>query len=594
MIKPSSSNLYFSELFFIIFLTFLISSPVYGQVLFTRITSVDIVTDVGITAGAAWGDYNNDGFIDLFIANWNSENNSLYKNNGDGTFTKIITGQIVNEGGFSSGPSWGDYDNDGYLDLFVANQRSEKNFLYKNRRNGTFLKMSGGSIANDLGDSYASAWADYDNDGLIDLFVANAFSNSFLYKNRGNGSFLSITNFSMLYETGNYWNASWGDYNNDGFLDLLLANDGNGYNLLYKNRNAESFERIKTGDIYNDRGYSKGGSWGDYDNDGDLDLFVANAGVDEAGTVDFLYRNNGDETFTKVTEGPIVNNSAYSHGGTWGDFDNDGDLDLFVGVWIRQNLLYMNNGDGTFNKITEGEIITRTSLVSSNVAAADYDNDGDLDLFLPVWGQSNLLYRNDTSGNNWIRIKCEGSSSNKFGIGAKVKLTAAINGVQVTQMREITSNIGCRSQSITDAHFGLGDASTIDSVRVEWPSGKVSIQKDVDVNQVITIMENRKYDDNGKTSTETDFTLIQNSPNPFITNTTIIYSLLSDSKVVLRIYTVTGQKVRTLIDQYQSNGEESVQWDGRNDSGKIVSSGVYIYRLQVNEKAKCRKMLLIK
>jgi hypothetical protein len=195
----------------------------------------------------------------------------------DTSFTRITTGAIVNDGGRSFGSSWGDYDNDGDLDLFVANEL-QNNFLYQNNGDGTFIKITSGAIVNDGGRSVSSSWGDYDNDGDLDLFVANylASENNFLYQNNGDGTFTKITTGAIVTDGGRSYGSIWGDYDNDGDLDLFVTNYWGDNNFLYQNNGDGSFTKITSGAIVNDGGYSYGSSWGDYDNDGDLDLFVAN------------------------------------------------------------------------------------------------------------------------------------------------------------------------------------------------------------------------------------------------------------------------------------------------------------------------------
>lgn len=464
----------------------------FAQPSFSRVFSGAFVNDGGISAGACWGDYDNDGYLDLFVANWNNQDNFLYRNNGDGTFTRITEGRIVNDGGFSSGPCWGDYDNDGFLDLFVANQRNQHNFLYHNNGDGTFTKISSGDIVTDYGNSYTGAWGDYNNDGYLDLFVANAGQNCFLYKNNQDGSFSRIKNIAVVQDVGRFWNASWGDYNNDGYIDLFIADSSARGNYLYQNNGDGTFSKITEGPINSDRGYSMSGSWGDMDNDGDLDLFVANAGTSLEGQNDFLYNNNGDGTFTKIEDSPIVKGGGYSHGGVWGDFDKDGDLDLFIGIWGLCDKLYVNKGAGVFEAVTDGPIVTQPGFVSCSPASADFDNDGDLDLYHANWeNQNNVMFRNNTTGNNWIKIRCEGTTSNSNAIGAKVIVEANMGNGQVTQMREIRTNNGCRSQSGADAFFGLADAKLVDRITIKWPSGKVEKIENCKSNQTITVCEGK-------------------------------------------------------------------------------------------------------
>ncbi|MFQ5675188.1 MAG: FG-GAP-like repeat-containing protein, partial [bacterium] len=207
--------------------------------LFTRITTGDIVNDSGLSGGCSWGDYDNDGDLDLFVSNLSDDDNFLYSNNSDGTFTKITVGEIVNDGGKSVGSSWGDYDNDGDLDLFVANEHGQNNFLYQNSGNGTFSKITIGAIVVDGGNSLSTSWGDYDNDGNLDLYVANSGNNNFLYQNNGDGTFTSITT-STIVEMGNFRGCNWVDYDNDGDLDLFVAIWGDN-NFLYANNGNGTF-----------------------------------------------------------------------------------------------------------------------------------------------------------------------------------------------------------------------------------------------------------------------------------------------------------------------------------------------------------------
>src|SRR5436190_20488091 len=193
---------------------------------FTKITTGSIVSDQGTTFSGAWGDYDNDGYLDLVAANGGpslSENEFLYHNEGTGTFAKILGMNIVTNGGYSFAAAWGDYDNDGRLDLFIPNL-NQKNFLYQNAGNGSFNRITNGSIVNDIGNSVACGWADYDNDGYLDLFVANRnVQKNFVYHNNGDGTFTRIFSI-ILTAAGNSEGCAWGDYDNDGFMDLFVAN----------------------------------------------------------------------------------------------------------------------------------------------------------------------------------------------------------------------------------------------------------------------------------------------------------------------------------------------------------------------------------
>ncbi|MBN1559814.1 VCBS repeat-containing protein, partial [candidate division KSB1 bacterium] len=212
------------------------------------------------------------------------------------------------------------------------------------------------------------------------------------------------------------------------------------------------------------------------------DLFVANLG-----DKNFLYANNGDGTFTKISDGALVNDESDSPCGSWGDYDNDGDLDLFVVNLGINNFLYANNGDGTFTKITEA-IIVYDEECSNGCSWADYDNDGDLDLFVSNSG-NNFLYKNNGNSNNWINIQCVGTTSNTSAIGARVKVKANINGNPVWQLQEISGQTGFGSQNSLNVEFGLGDATMIDSIRIEWPSGLAQDWLNIAANQFLTAIE---------------------------------------------------------------------------------------------------------
>src|SRR6266496_4181093 len=235
---------------------------------FTKITTGPIVTDGAYSAGGTWGDFNNDGFLDLFVPNGTDGAAYvpfLYRNNGDGTFTKVTSGPPVNVVAESFSACWGDYDNDGNLDLFVAT--TARNLLYRNNGNGTFTRITVGSVVTDNAFSAGSAWVDYDNDGFLDLFVTTASSSpnvhSFLYRNNGDGTFSTITNSTLVMDLGSFWGGAWGDYDNDGNLDLFVV--ANNYfgglqpNRLYHNNGDGTFTRVTTGSIATDVGYS--GAW---------------------------------------------------------------------------------------------------------------------------------------------------------------------------------------------------------------------------------------------------------------------------------------------------------------------------------------------
>ncbi len=470
---------------------------------FTRITTGPIVTDGGYSQMGTWVDYDNDGDMDLFVANGDSAShgfggppqpNCLYRNDGNGTFTKLTDGPVVTEVASSNGGVWGDYDNDGHLDLFVINNGEGSSSLYRNAfyRNGgdsTFTKITDSPVVQDGGIHWSGAWADYDNDGHLDLLVADFNSPRLLYHNNGDTTFTRITQGSLATDVTASCSAAWADYDNDGAPDLFVANAGPGAtarrNSLYRNEGEGTFTRITTGHPVAESAINNAAEWGDYDSDGDLDLFVC---VTITGN-NFLFQNNGDGTFRKITSGAMV--ATGGNVSAWGDYDNDGFLDLFLVGGITRvwpDYLYHNNGDGTFTQMTTGAPGADGGR-NSGCAWGDYDNDGFLDLFLAnFYDEDNFLYHNDGNAHHWLKVKLVGTVSNRAAIGAKVRVRAPLSGTAYWQLREIGGGSGYAGQNLL-AHFGLRDAEKAEVVRIEWPSGIVQELRDVPANQTLTVTE---------------------------------------------------------------------------------------------------------
>jgi enediyne biosynthesis protein E4 len=461
---------------------------------FTKITDSPVVQARRSSWDVAWGDYDQDGDLDLFVINFApvaappGEADILFRNNGNGTFDRITEGPIVNDQGVGISGHFADYDNDGDLDLFVSNVAGgnvKAQLLWVNQGDGTFRQSTNAPTASTGGGGRQAAWADYDRDGNLDLFVGTV-GRAALYHNTGDGAFLEMRDSVVRDVATDNAGATWGDFDDDGSPDLFVANIGVVKNFLYRNDQHGGFTKITNGVVATEGGAANCASWADFDNDGDLDLFVGNDGAD------FLYLNQTRGLFEKVTNGPIVQDTGYSAASAWGDYDNDGFLDLFVGTdggrsaTLRNNKLFHNNGDGTFTKITTGSLVSYSGPRSGGAAWADYDNDGFLDLVVANRGGENeFLYRNNGNGNRWLKLKLVGTVSNRSAIGAKVRLQASIRGELRWQRRDISSDNGAP----LDAHFGLGDATAASLLRIEWPSGIVQELRDVAANQFLTIAE---------------------------------------------------------------------------------------------------------
>ena len=460
------------------------------EMTFEWIQRGDAVEDAGVSGGLAWGDFDNDGDPDLYVANWRGQQNLLYRNL-EGTLTRVKDDPVVTDSAWSSGAAWGDYDGDGDLDLFVANQRNEHNQLYRNDGPDGFARVEDGDIVSDYGDSHSAAWGDYDGDGDLDLVVANSSKQpNFLYRNTGDATFERVRDTGWTSDLENSFGVAWADYDDDGDLDLFVANYAEEPNALYRNEGNGRLQRVTEGPVAKDLAPSLGGSWGDYDNDGDLDLFVANSLGFFQPVADILYRNDGQGGF-KPVENAATLQEGVSGGSSWADIDLDGDLDLLVVGYAGPNRVYVNDGDGGLEPLAETFPLDLAHF-STGHGWADFDDDGDLDLAVANWqNQDNNLFGNPGGGGHWLRVRLRAEGLNRFAIGAKIRLATDRDGALRWQRRDIAAGTSFRSQEPADQTFGLGDAERVAQLVVEWPSGQVERLTDLAVNRTVIVMEGR-------------------------------------------------------------------------------------------------------
>lgn len=453
---------------------------------FEKITTGSIATSQRDSRSCNFIDLNSDGFDDIFITNGpnGGQNNQLFLSDGNGSFSQVSNDPIVQDQGASDGASFGDVDNDGDLDAFVVTWYGERNYFYRNNGDGSFSFESSTAHSGSGTYSETCSWGDYDQDGWLDLYVTNstdfvvnaaATKRNQLWHNQGNGTFERITSGSPVTDADISRSVQWIDYDQDGDTDLFVSNEENERNRLYENNNG-TFSHVSSPVTSINRS-STGSSWGDIDNDGDLDLFVANFSNQN----NQIYRNNGDGTFGADNSGPQSNDGGCSFGSAFADFDNDGDLDLFVTNGFcgnsLQNFLYRNNGDGTFSR-DNTSISDLSTQCSFGTAWGDFDNDGFLDLIVANCKGNNTqsqpqntLLHNLGNDNSWVKFRLEGQVSNRSALGARVRIKATIDGQEVWQTREISGQSGYNGQNSLSVHFGLKDASTVDSIIINWPSG---------------------------------------------------------------------------------------------------------------------------
>jgi hypothetical protein len=449
-------------------LFFLVPFRLFSQVSFTHINGLaPSLDEMASVWDATWVDYNNDFWLDLFVVSKYHYHypNSLYRNNQDGTFTRVGTIGYFAESETWNSCAWADYNQDGFLDVFMSNYTNESG-LYTNNGDGTFSrdlsKLPLGHTSR-----HGSDWVDYEGDGDPDLLSVRERK---IYVNEGDGAFRPI---SLELNKG-VFDGQWVDFDNDNDFDIFFSADGNDYsnnhNEIFINNGDGTFSRKQSGIEVSLPGESIQSTWADFDNDLDLDFFVSNYD----GTPNHFFINNGDGSFTKSSSNVFDVGGSMCYHSTWGDVDNDGDQDFFVACLGKDDLFYINNGDGTFKRDRTFHNLYGGDQSSKAAALGDYDNDGFLDLF--VEGSSyNLIYKNDGNDNNWIKFHLRG--------GTLVGTRVYIKSEGKWQMRVI----GGDNHLISAVHFGLSQAVAVDSVIVKWTTGLEQVLTNVSNNQALII-----------------------------------------------------------------------------------------------------------
>lgn len=566
---------------------FLITLPFLFAQNFTKVNVPHLSSQLTASRSANFVDINGDGWDDIFISNGPSagENNNLYLNNGDGTFSIIGDDPIVQDNGKSDGATFADVDNDGDLDAFVVTWYGQINFFYRNNGDGTFTYEPDIAMGNTGSHSETAAWGDYDNDGWVDLYVTNSFNNlrNLLYHNMGDGQFERITTGEWTTSPRASRSVDWVDIDGDGDTDLFVTNENNTTNDVFINESTPDsviFNKNTNSVLAQGGRTSAGSSWGDIDNDGDLDVFIANWN----GQTNQLYRNNGDGNFEAIHQNLSYNITGCSFGSAFADADNDGDLDLFVcNAFCNEtrNFFYFNDGTGQFT-LDENHLFNTETGWTFGCAWGDFNNDGFQDM---IWAnckdenQANALYQNEGNDNNWFKLHCIGTTSNKSAIHTIVRAKATINGVPTWQMRHITAQSGYCSQNSLTVHFGLEDAEMIDSLIIEWPSGLKEIFTQVSINRTCEIIEGQAND-----CMLTDVEEVSNNqnrlkiyPNPVTSEqVTIEFSFEKKSKKVkLELFDIQGRKLKSHSQKliYPETGQIQFSTSG-------LSTGIYQISLQ--------------
>jgi hypothetical protein len=458
------------------------------------------VAGIEMATGQAWGDYNNDGWIDLYVTDPIGKN-TLYHNNGDGTFSvSDLADQVALANTYSQGAVFADYDNDGWKDLIVVNWGQDH--LFRNEDGKEFVDVSLEAGIKDDRNSKSASWGDYDNDGFLDLYIANwscypncgrqmdGESDRF-YHNNGDGTFTEVTDLLGGGVNGAGFIASFTDYDNDGDLDIYLVNDefiNPVGNKLWRNDGAGCkgwcFTQVAKEANANSKVMGMGLAAGDYDNDGDMDYYYSNVGPME------LLQNQGDGTFNEVAkQSGVQSPNGIGWGAVFLDYDNDGWRDLYLAIAdttdhkdIGANKLFHNNGDGTFTSVACSNE-SNDIRMSIGVAYADYDHDGWVDLVVGNLDEGYRLYKNQagqTSDHHWLSFELIGAGQvNRDAVGARVYVTTADG---ITQMQEVISGSSVMAGNDLAQYFGLGVERSAD-VRIRWSDGTEQTFSDVRADQ---------------------------------------------------------------------------------------------------------------
>ena len=490
----------------------------------------------GTGAGAMFFDYDGDGWLDIYFVNgcWLTNvndnrgrnlrgelTNSLYRNNGDGTFTDVTKKTGVGHDGFGFGCSAADFDKDGDLDLYVLNYGP--NVFYRNNGNGTFTDISESSGLANANWSLSAPWFDYDGDKDLDVYVANYLkydSGKFrsyyaaagypgplsyrgqpdaLYRNNGDGTFTDVTKEAGIFQpNGRAMSATIADLNNDGLLDIYIPNDAM-ENYFFKNTGKGTFdsEGLMMGLAFGEGGQgvsSMGPTTGDVDRDGWLDIYIPDMGY---GCL-LMNRKDYFEDRTEPTSLAVVCGQYTGWGGVLFDYDCDGYLDIFVAngnahhEYTEEDVLMRNDGTGKFVDVAnKSGAYFRQKYVGRGATYGDYDNDGDLDLLVINLNDTPRLLRNDGGNeNNWITIEAKLPEGKSTAIGARVTVTTG----SLTQLRDLIPATGYLSQADPRCHFGLGKTTRADSVEIRWPDKQTTKLKDVNANQILTVIQGYRYD----------------------------------------------------------------------------------------------------
>lgn len=445
-------------------------------------TGVDLFSFGGVQ-GIAVGDYNNDGFDDFYVCA-DVGRNRLFRNNGDGSFTEEAEELGLAIAAKSKSAIWGDINNDGYLDLYLANLASNDQ-LFLNQGDGTFQDITAQAGIQNWENSSSVNMADVDNDGYLDIYISNLAAENILYLNGQDLTFQNYTQQSGATDTGSSMGSIFFDYDKDGDQDLFLTHDHAEPSFLYQNDGSGHFTEVSEAANANVQGLGMGVDIGDVNQDGYSDIYITNLFKNT------LLLNNGDGTFDNISASAGIEDYGMGWGTTFVDFDRDGWVDIYVANDSEfspyPNVLYRNQGDNTFVAVELQKDIS-SNAQSYAAVCLDYQLDGQMDLALANRGAEDhfQLFENSNRSGNWIGVKLQGVESNRDAIGSKLRIVDDLGHIHY---RELTAGQGWTAQNSSLLYVGLGAATAIDTLSLYWPSGLTQQLVGPAINQYYTIIE---------------------------------------------------------------------------------------------------------
>jgi len=573
----------------VILLTVVLGTAI-GQIpTFTDIAPSAGVNNSDLSLGAAFLDINNDGYDDIHLINDSQpyDYDHIYLNLGNLVFQDITREAGVKNPPFSNSVRIMDFNNDGWQDLMITTSNGpEGSRLYCNNGDNTFTDIFPNTGI--VSQPYAvSDWADINNDGWIDIYLLSLFSQQFdnLWFSSGTARYIRAANTGGDFAFG--CDAQFCDLDNDGDLDLLQGVYG--FNRLFENQSQHFREIGAAAGIAGEFWDFSHPLIADFNNDGKFDVFVLN-NEEYVNSADCLYRQDQPMLFSNVINLSGIAPMDYAICGVWGDFDNDGWVDLLTFSYNGLTRFWHNNGNETFTDVAEQAGINISNSSPQGVAIGDINSDGFLDFYLVRYDSyrpPNRLYLNEGNNNHWLDVSLNGTASNRLGIGARVK---AVTG-DLIQWRDVGEGNYSTCSNAQRIHLGFGSNTLVDSIYIYWPSGGTDILTNIEVDQRLVITEGSSIAGNEITSTlEEELLDIFLSPNPFNQQTVISYKLQATSHMDLTVYDIVGREVAKLVDGYQNAGNHEVIFDAKD-----LVSGVYFVRLTVDGgQSMVQKVVLMK